>query len=225
MKETPPASENITTAYERVGARLFSLNLPPEVYETAADLEIVEEIDFDWEGKIDESFENSLYEQLKTVGLNDADVVSGLAKEIRGVVGRYVKECQREEALVYVRVTTPNESFNVPRWHRDGNFFKESDKEEKLVFRLKGALSLIGKAISPDDFNEEESHLNKMLDNKNLSDPDVVTTRKKMAQNVKSLPSPAFGQGVVFSVGGIEATIHSEPPLSESRIFVSVVIK
>jgi hypothetical protein len=224
MKESYPINENISTAYECVGDRLLSLDLPPNVYEAAASLEISQEIHFDWEGKIDESFESSLTEQLKTVGINESSIISTLTKAILGVVSRYVKEQQKEEALVYVRVTTPNDDFNIARWHRDGFFFNP-DEEKKLVFSLKGPVSLIGKAISLANFNEEENSLNRLLNDKDLSDPEVMAARERMAQNVTPLPPPALGQGVVFSVGSESATIHSEPPLNEARIFVSVVAK
>lgn len=222
MKESSPINENILTAYEQVGARLLSLDLPSNAYEAAASLEISQEIDFDWEGKIDESFERSLTEQLQTVGINDFIIISTLTKAITDVVSRYVREQQKEEALVCVRVTPPKDDYNIPRWHRD-SFFFNPDEEKKLVFSLKGPVSLIGKAISLAKFNEEENLLDRLLYDKDLRDPEVMAMRERMAQNVTPLPPPALGQGVVFSVGSESATIHSEPPLNESRIFVSVV--
>ncbi len=40
----------------------------------------------------------------------------------------------------------------------------------------------------------------------------------------KNIASGAFGQGVVFAVGSDDvAAVHSDPPIQEKRLFLSIV--
>ncbi len=225
MNETYSNKENLNVSYESVGARLITLHFTPEAKEAMDHFEIIQDVDFSWEGAIDVAFQNELAKQLKTAGNNEDSVIDTVTSAITENVSCYVEEKQSNEALVYVRATVPNELFNVPRWHSDGSFFKPGQVEKKLVFSPKGPATLIGKVNDVEDFNKDERILNNLLDEKELSDPEVIALREQMATYVSPLVSAEFGQGVEFSVGGDEATVHSEPLQSQVRLFVSVVAK
>lgn len=154
------------------------------------------------------------------------------------LVTRLVKEViigsGKEAAWVSLRASTVNKEFDLPRWHTDGNFYLSEldDVQFKFVMALKGPQTLFYPL--PGEMREEFDAIQNGISVPLLEDGSVdkvgflkasEVNRKVLAKklDINKAISAKFGQAAIFVVGTKYSAVHSEPPIREGRLFLSVV--
>jgi hypothetical protein len=194
--------------------------------------------------KINSCAEYSHFGSTQALCLEVKDFVAGLGNDVETSVrvSELIEKCVKvslaasgkEAAWVTLRASVPNKEFDSPRWHTDGYFYAPyKGQQYKIAMVLKGPQTLFYSLPNKDRkwFNEvQRSH--QLIYHKDGSIDQEGTfkatfkTRKLLADSLdkKNIVSGAFGQGVIFAVGGDDvAAVHSEPPIQEERLFLSIV--
>jgi hypothetical protein len=148
------------------------------------------------------------------------------ARHIGQLVGRLAGEVvsvfNAETAWVALRMSLPNNLFDIPRWHIDGYFFRPfSGDQQKVVVALKGPGTLFAHLTRKwrEVFLEcAQRHQRTAL---------ALEGREELRQIVEAggaVKATRAMEGTIFTVGCHEsATIHSEPKISSERMFLSLV--
>lgn len=172
---------------------------------------------------------------LKKLGNSDEDAHIA-SKVISNIVMRDISSTDNETAWVSLRAFTPNESYDLPRWHTDGAFYRSTENVcYKRAYALKGASTLFLQV--PDDVRAQFFNIQsktyagmtyaeiKSLSKREL-DALMLPNRIRLAELLAGYhvyTAPA-NTGTIFVTGGRNrGAIHSEPPMHENRLFMSVV--
>jgi hypothetical protein len=164
--------------------------------------------------------ESEVREFVKALGKgNETD-----AKEVAGLIVRLVNEILqasgRETAWVAVRAFTPTSEYDVPRWHTDGYYFEPySGDPYKFALTLKGPPTLFYRL--PDNKREEFYALWRKGTEQNDHNRQAFADMLGRSKEAISIAQPY--QGAVFIVGSHNAAVHSEPPIKEERLFISIL--
>jgi len=146
---------------------------------------------------------------------------------------------QKECCWFTIRITQPNDSFKVPRWHQDGQMF-DCDVEMRGVPRSKYALTLLG---PPTLLLSQSQHIFETLQRgekeffwwrgteKEVSEEEVDRAdeglRGWLAERFEKEKRIKVGEGQVvrFSWGREDSPVHSEPDLDVEggRVFMTVL--
>lgn len=137
-----------------------------------------------------------------------------------------------------VRVTTPTEEFQIPRWHQDGMMYPY-DKGREGVVRSKYGLTLLGPKtlmLEPDAQvfktikEASEQHLLQLESAGDVPSDEVLdeadsAMRIKLASQFREAPRLPIDDGriVRFSWGREDSPVHSEPDLVSDRVFATVL--
>jgi hypothetical protein len=170
--------------------------------------------------------EEPIMETLESfIGISEADCV-GKAEQ---------KNC----CWFTIRITQPNDSFKVPRWHQDGRMF-DCDIKMRGVPRSKYALTLLG---PPTLLLSQSQHIFETLQQgekeffwwrgtgKKVSEEeqDIADEglRRWLAERFVKEKMVMVGEGKVvrFSWGWEDSPVHSEPDLDveDGRVFMTVL--
>jgi hypothetical protein len=181
------------------------------------------------------TFEDEVFEFLKSLGNTDENAQIA-CKIMHKIVSNSLVALHAQAAWVTIRSFKPNEIYNLPRWHTDGYYFQPfSGVCYKIVCALQGANTLfvhVPDAMRVEFFAIQSRALSgiKKTVHKNLSkkDSDYIrrSTRMQRVDLLKdfSVQAATAGQGTVFIIGDREkSAIHSEPPMHEDRLFMSIV--
>jgi hypothetical protein len=146
------------------------------------------------------------------------------AKEVSHLIVRLVNEILhasgQETAWVAVRAFIPISQYDVPRWHTDGYYFEPySGDPYKFAVTLKGPPTLFYRL--PDNKREEFYTLEHKGTEQNNYNRQVLADMLGKSKEAISIAQPY--QGAIFIVGSSNAAVHSEPPLKEERLFMSVL--
>ena len=182
-----------------------------------------------------DTLESEIVDFLKSLGNSNEDAQAA-SKIISNIVMRDISPGDDETAWISLRAFTPNESYDLPRWHTDGAFYRSAENVcYKQAYALKGASTLFLQL--PDDmraqfFNIQNKTFAGMTyaEIKSLSEQEIdaliLPNRIKLAELVTGYhvhTAPA-NTGTIFVTGGRNrGAIHSEPPMHENRLFMSVV--
>ncbi|MBY0272199.1 MAG: hypothetical protein K2X02_02115 [Alphaproteobacteria bacterium] len=164
--------------------------------------------------------ESEVREFIKTLGkVNNTN-----AKEVAGLIVRLVNEIlqasEQETAWVAVRAFTPISEYDVPRWHTDGYYFEPySGDLYKFALTLKGSPTLFYRL--PDNKREEFYALRGKGTEQNDYNRQALADMLGQFKEAISIAHPY--QGAVFIVGPNNAAVHSEPPIKEERLFISIL--
>lgn len=165
---------------------------------------------------------------------NDSQSAWCTSKLITEVVNKAIKASGKESAWVAIRAFTPTSAYDIPRWHTDGNFFLSDTAglQYKIATALKGASTLFYPLPDSmrDDFNDVQQSAkftllpDGSLDKESFAKASLASRLQvnKMLNLTSSL-SADVGQGVAFTVGSDFSAVHSEPPIKEPRLFLSIV--
>jgi hypothetical protein len=168
-------------------------------------------------------------ETLKMIGNNTEEDVQKMADIIKRLAQEVCNGYGRKYVWVSIRANNPIDIWDVPRWHTDGNFFinpkSRTKQQSKFITVLKGAGTLM---IHPQPNNEIIEKIAKLWSEirNNYKEQMSIEFRKKydailVNENKKQLNNE---QGLVFMVGNRDrALIHSEPPMREDRLFISIL--
>ena len=96
---------------------------------------------FDHYGNVDNLDDTKLNDFLTKLGNNyNINILNNIIHKLADKVtsGYETKFC-----WLTIRVTLPHHYFDIPRWHKDGNFFSDSDRNQsKFLTVLKGSGTL-----------------------------------------------------------------------------------
>ena len=182
-----------------------------------------------------ETLELQICDYLKNLGNCDVDAQAA-SHIIYSIVSRDVAACGMETGWVTLRAFNPNNLYDLPRWHTDGSIYDGPNHRcYKLVYVFQGAPTLLLEV--PEDVRAEMLSVQsksgvtsaqiKNLSRKELDDVMYSSRLKLAALLAQYTPSqvPA-ASGIIFITGDANrktAAIHSEPPMHENRLFMSIV--
>lgn len=158
---------------------------------------------------------DQLDEFLKIVNGENAQLASAISSSITTLVRTIIDAFAKETAWITVRASTPTHSWDIPRWHTDGYYYSPYiGDQHKVVITLKGPSSLF--CPLPFELRPQFNFL--QFDSKNR---EIVADMLKI---IKAQSSISQQQGTVYIVGNSShAAVHSEPPIHEERLFLSIV--
>ncbi len=225
----------ISTAIERSQAALegervvgIDIGLSPVERESLARVRVERDLEqFDFYGVGTDELREKLQSYFGQMGENTeqdllsiSDIVWRLSEGMREGFGE-------QSTWTMVRVSLPGSSFEVPRWHPDGKYFSSTKKQYKLVATLRGQDTLFGEAIDPEAvacFQEEESNnRRKYKDDPRRLQEEEMCIRRELAKVVRQTQIGGEGMAVIYLVGEKDAVLHSEPYITEPRIFIAVL--
>lgn len=198
----------------------FRLTLYPDEVQALRTLTIRGHNSFDCFGSVDEIGVDISSKLYKLFDYTDSVLAQVLL--VYNVIIRFItsvlKGCNKQHAWVSVRTSLPNHDFDIPRWHVDGRFFESSNTfQYKVVTTLLGS----GTLVCNDDATERQNMLSILQKGYDYDEERLVlSTALQKCQKFQVAPL----SGLVFRVGSeLEAVIHSEPPVTEPRLFISIV--
>ena len=156
---------------------------------------------------------------------------------IKNIIHEFLTKTKQESALIHLRIFKPHDGFKVPNWHQDGFYFKGQKKYNiKLLTTLKGKSTLISRwnkeAIDEQDkvfklIEQKKDNLNKTPSKKWLNSYESYQESKLESLRVnlsKIIKHEPINYDSAYSyVNGKYATLHSEPDITEDRIFLAVM--
>lgn len=149
---------------------------------------------------------------------------AGVSKTIGNMIERLARQTAqlfgKEEAWVDLRASLPNKEYDVPRWHIDGYYFQNPDKElHKVALALKGTATLFNTAAGKD----KEDFVDALRRGPRMEEMEHRRLLHGMLDPALTEVPPAH-HGAVFVAGSeARAAIHSEPPMPTERLFISIV--
>lgn len=147
------------------------------------------------------------------MGQNDAELVAKIAARVNEITGLVIAASGRETGWVYLRSTVPADTFDIPRWHFDGNYYSVKDLEE---IQCKFVLALVGPSTLFYPIPCEQRLVVRKRTRDRLYMQEYCQADKIIAPN--------RGEGAFFLGSQINwSALHSEPPLHEKRLFMSIV--
>ena len=83
---------------------------------------------------------------LNKIGNNDKECINILEKVIMKILDNVLLAFEKDYYWIDIRITLPNNDFDIPRWHKDGRFFRDNKKSPKFGTILKGPGTLLIKS-------------------------------------------------------------------------------
>lgn len=230
QREKPPKDKKEILKEKNITS--FDVGLTPEEKRSISEVVIEKELpQFDYYGSAKEELIKELTTYLSRLGKNSEKVIADISKLVARVAETAIKDLDKESAWVMVRVSLPNNDFNVPRWHTDGKYFSPfdaKDKTYKLVMTVKGPPTRFGEKINSEKFEELTREISR---NYELNSDDTETferedfrIRKELNETIREANPPKEGEAVYYLVGDENIGIHSEPKIDAPRIFMSIVV-
>ena len=157
-------------------------------------------------------------------------------KEVQDIINKIIinvlSEFNTKYFWISIRVTMPTTIYDIPRWHKDGRFFIESDKETpKFATVLKGPGTLLIKHSAKIDKMYKEIQNEARKEMRDVKQGSINVQNKyryiyaKKFEKIKIIQTKN-DEGVVFypvisdqSIGAI----HSEPKIDIPRLFLSIL--
>lgn len=153
---------------------------------------------------------------LAAIGPNSQEIAFGAAGKISQIIEEVMSASRRACAWVHLGAFVPTAEFDAHRWHMDGPYYKT---ESPFGFKYKFAATLVGDSTLFYSLPRESAHLrelvwlrsrNKELMNEIFPDSGILKMESKC--------------GALFISGDYKrAALHSEPPISQSRLFLSII--
>ncbi len=197
------------------------VSLEDSALEAIQSFEIERTGDIDVYAAVEQDIGGVLRSFLASIGENDQQHIETVAGIVSNIAEQVTKMLQKEAYWLALRVTKPLDydmSYTMPRWHSDGAYFETAEGEVvyKFILTLRGDKTLFGEAADLERFEQIQKNL---YDEQGRPDP-VMT--EELVSLVSALPTPTKMGGVMFQVGEGGA-IHSEPTVTQPRIFMSVL--
>ncbi|MBX2833896.1 MAG: hypothetical protein KTR28_02890 [Micavibrio sp.] len=153
---------------------------------------------------------------------NDSALSEKLTIHVTTLCQDALKALNKEAAWITLRSSQNTNSHDIPRWHIDGTFWQnDPDKQRKVAIGLKGPKTLFN------DLSNDNAKIDELCEElMQANDTFCPQFRKKIARlfDDARTSSAAQGQGTIFNVGAkYHAAPHSEPPIHEDRLFLSIV--
>ena len=152
------------------------------------------------------------------------------------IIRKVLKGYTKKHFWMDIRVTQPDHDFDIPRWHKDGNFFLQGPIElhtSKFATVLKGPGTLLIKGTKKVNqiYNENLIEQRKeYIPTKDMKEQSIRINKKYRPILAKKLANEKViqvknTQGVIFFAGNPreKAALHSEPPNDAPRLFISIL--
>lgn len=232
--EIDKTSRNLQSLVQDKTFASFDLDLSRDTLQQLQNLRINRTSAINNYGHLD-TLESESVAFLKSLGNNDEDAQAA-SKIICNIVMRDISLDNGETAWVSLRSFTPNTEYDLPRWHTDGAFYKSKENIcYKQAYALKGPSTLFLQV--PDDVRAQFFAIQNQTfagmtyaEIKSLSEEEIdaliLPDRKKLAELLAGyyVHTALVNTGTIFVTGGRnKGAIHSEPPMHEDRLFMSVV--
>ena len=193
-------------------------------------LKINDEEDFDYMGILKPNLEYQVIEYFKLLG-NSASESQTVAKLIYDKIAmQYLNAVNAEALWITIRPMFPNTRYNTPRWHYDGYFYDGEYNMENDIFQTKLAIALKGPqtVFKQDSEGMRQSYWKseELIASTRSDSKYVESNKQKIDEGLKSYPNSQAPEKhvAIFVVGSNKrAAIHSEPPIHEPRLFMSIV--
>lgn len=120
--------------------------------------------------------------------------------------------CNTQPAVWFtIRISKCHENFAVPRWHRDGRMWRIGARCVKYVQTL----------IGPDTLLLPESPLVTDI----MAERNYEERRNELAEKFANVPRMVVDPHSIisFTCGENDSQVHSEPNITEDRVFISAV--
>ena len=203
--------------------------------------DIINNSTFDHYGNIDQLDDIKLYDFLNNIGNNQN--INIINKIIHKLINNIIDSYNTKYCWMTIRVTLQHNEFDIPRWHKDGRFFKSDSIQSKFVTVLKGPGTLfIKESKKVNDIYDKHNNdiLKSYIKHKittSLDDKIETKYRKILANKFKKIKQHQLGpnQGLIFVNGNKNNNIgfdennkliglmHSEPKNDTPRIFISIL--
>lgn len=162
----------------------------------------------------------------ETLG-NDYNSSYKAAKAIHRIVKKMKEDLKAESFWLTMRLPDKSDMYDIPRWHIDGFYYPPfKGRVTKIVFTLKGPSTLFYNILPEKRGTYNEISYRPAKDKSDYSYGNTMEGRKELAKLVDhaKVHQPSLQTGTVYLVGDTDtAAIHSEPPIHEDRIFVSIL--
>ena len=179
----------------------------------------------------------------KFVADNTDGVEIELNKTLQTFLDASHNECvgspsEKSHCWFTIRITKPNDDFDVPRWHQDGLMF-QSDEGREAVPRSKYALTILGpptlflptEAIVFQTITEAEKKFFWWRENREKEsteeDRDEAhdAMREWLSNRFSNMSRVKVPKGKIarFSWGRDDSPVHSEPQMVVDRVFMTVL--
>lgn len=183
-----------------------------------------------------ENLEHELQDFLKSIG-NDQGHAQAGAKIINNIVALSIQKLQAQTAWITIRsFQALHQNTYTPRWHTDGFYYAPfKGKQYKIACALKGPGTLFC-TVSEDIREKFQALESQTFANLTKEETEKLTfqqrqqieqkTRIKLAELLADLciDQAPTAHGMLFIVADKNsAAIHSEPPIHEDRLFISIV--
>jgi len=138
---------------------------------------------------------------------------------------------ETDSCILIIRLTTPSDEFEIPRFHHDGVFFHPKNGkiiQEKFVLSIRGAGTILSE---PNELTRERVF--EIFNNRDI-DSEEISVRKELAKIIgEQIYQPTNNQGVFMKIFEYNpennqfdfsnSAIHSEPNITQPRLFISIV--
>jgi hypothetical protein len=188
---------------------------------------------------------NGLNNFLSQIGSNKTVIINKMEKIIIRLLKKVLLGYEMEYFWLSIRVTMPNTHYDLPRWHKDGKFFINSNMESsKFVTVLKGPGTLLIKSNKKNNKTyktiytkmrkEQDKYPYNIEDTKEQQDVNLKQ-QHNISNNYRHIFADKFknekiiqvknNEGLIFftSDNDNNGAIHSEPKLSTPRMFISIL--
>lgn len=176
---------------------------------------------------------------LFNIGTNTQDDIKKMRKLIMNIIHTVLKVYKKKHFWLDIRVTQPKHDYDTPRWHKDGRIFSSDPNElytSKFVTVLKGPGTLLIKGtdkVNQIHINNFEKQCKEAIPPKNTKmsiEQSIRIQEKYRPILTKELADEKIvqvknTQGLIFFTGVSmeQGALHSEPPINEPRMFISIL--
>ena len=184
---------------------------------------------------------------LRNIGENIDEDIDLVLRKVLETSKSFISATGKETAWITLRTSRQHSRFDIPRWHLDGRYFgKIKVPTLKLVSTLKGPSTLLSNSDQKDirkiicDLNYDDEIRKMTQELKEIGKSDVkklkmlrksleeyrLKNRKKIMKilNKESIVKMKSGDAAIYTTNNSEfGCIHSEPKITEDRIFFSVL--
>jgi hypothetical protein len=223
---------NILTNIVSNSYSIFELNYSDKNKKTIENMKINMNLNYDFFGSIDNFISNknnsidSLNNYIIKLGQNDIKITNSFIKIIKNLAKVLSLGYNKKFFWLTIRTVMPNDDYIIPRWHCDGNYFdknKYPESQTKFVTIFKGP----GTLLLEKNKDVKETYIKYKTDSSKQK-IETIEERTNIDLKFKDIGAKTIQlnkcQGLIFLSGNIDnCTIHSEPNITEPRIFLSIV--
>ena len=156
-----------------------------------------------------EQFVNAMIQ----MGNDDKELIEEAATELVNLTHRVLKAQGGDNCTVIFRSSLPMDWFAIPRWHIDGGNKLNDQVPPKFVITLKGPTTL----FQPSNCDKSPTFV------QTLDELDKKREELALFYSMCDVIRPKNCEGAFFIIRNANAAVHSEPDITEARIFMSIM--